>query len=72
MGGLSEPSIPDIPGLDRFEGTLFHSAQWNHDHDLAGERVAVIGTGASAIQFVPRIQPQVGAAPPLPAHAARG
>ena len=60
MGGLSEPSMPDIPGLDAFEGTLFHSAQWNHDHDLSGERVAVIGTGASAVQFVPRIQRHVG------------
>jgi cation diffusion facilitator CzcD-associated flavoprotein CzcO len=60
MGGLSEPATPDIPGLDGFEGTMFHSAAWNHDHDLAGERVAVIGTGASAVQFVPRIQPRVG------------
>ena len=59
MGGLSTPSVPYIPGLDSFEGTLFHSAEWDHDHDLTGERVAVIGTGASAIQFVPRIQPQV-------------
>ena len=55
MGALSEPSVPDLPGLDRFEGTLFHSAQWNHDHDLTGERVAVVGTGASSIQFVPQI-----------------
>jgi cation diffusion facilitator CzcD-associated flavoprotein CzcO len=60
QGGLSNPSIPDIPGLDRFRGTKFHSAQWNHDHDLDNERVAVIGTGASAIQFVPLIQPRVG------------
>jgi cation diffusion facilitator CzcD-associated flavoprotein CzcO len=59
MGGLSEPSIPAIPGFDSFEGTTFHSATWKHDHDLAGRRVAVIGTGASAIQFVPAIQPQV-------------
>ncbi len=58
-GPLSEPSIPDIPGLRDFKGTLFHSATWDHDHDLEGERVAVIGTGASAIQFVPAIQPQV-------------
>ncbi|MGH2805734.1 MAG: flavin-containing monooxygenase [Actinomycetota bacterium] len=55
-GGLSEPSIPDIPGLDRFEGTMFHSATWRHDHALSGERAAVIGTGASAIQFVPHVQ----------------
>ena len=58
-GALSEPSIPDLPGIERFEGTVFHSAQWNHDHDLDGERVAVIGTGASAIQFIPQIQPRV-------------
>jgi cation diffusion facilitator CzcD-associated flavoprotein CzcO len=60
QGGLSEPSVPDLPGLASFEGTTFHSARWNHEHDLAGERVAVIGTGASAIQFVPEIQPRVG------------
>lgn len=59
-GALSDPSTPDIPGLDSFEGTVFHSARWDHSHDLSGERVAVIGTGASAIQFVPQIQPQVG------------
>ena len=59
-GPLSAPSIPDLPGLERFEGTTFHSAHWDHDHDLDGERVAVIGTGASAIQFVPQIQPRVG------------
>jgi cation diffusion facilitator CzcD-associated flavoprotein CzcO len=61
IGGLSEPTAPEIPGLDRFGGTVFHSAAWNHEHDLTGERVAVIGTGASAIQFVPRVQPQVEA-----------
>jgi cation diffusion facilitator CzcD-associated flavoprotein CzcO len=60
VGGLSEPQAPSIRGLDRFQGTTFHSATWDHEHDLAGERVAVIGTGASAIQFVPRIQPHVG------------
>jgi cation diffusion facilitator CzcD-associated flavoprotein CzcO len=60
QGGLSEPAVPSVPGLDSFEGTTFHSARWNHDHELAGERVAVIGTGASAIQFVPEIQPRVG------------
>jgi cation diffusion facilitator CzcD-associated flavoprotein CzcO len=58
-GPLSEPSIPVVPGLDSFRGTVFHSARWNHEHDLRGRRVAVVGTGASAIQFVPRIQPQV-------------
>ncbi|CAN5633861.1 NAD(P)/FAD-dependent oxidoreductase [soil metagenome] len=60
VGGLSEPKTPDLPGIDAFEGTAFHSATWDHDHQLAGERVAVIGTGASAIQFVPEIQPEVG------------
>ncbi|HKG35802.1 MAG TPA: NAD(P)/FAD-dependent oxidoreductase [Solirubrobacterales bacterium] len=59
-GGLSEPSIPDLPGLGRFQGRAFHSADWDHDHDLDGRSVAVIGTGASAIQFVPQIQPRLG------------
>jgi cation diffusion facilitator CzcD-associated flavoprotein CzcO len=58
-GGLSEPRLPDIPGLERFEGAAFHSAQWDHSHGLAGRRVAVIGTGASAIQIVPKIQSEV-------------
>lgn len=58
-GYLHEPQIPAIPGLREFPGTLFHSSRWAHDHDLRGERVAVIGTGASAIQFVPEIQPLV-------------
>jgi cation diffusion facilitator CzcD-associated flavoprotein CzcO len=58
-GPLSEPSIPRIPGLERFEGAAFHTAQWDHDVDLRGRRVAVIGTGASTIQVVPEIQPQV-------------
>ncbi len=59
-GALTEPSIPAVPGIDQFEGTVFHSATWDHEHDLAGERVAVIGTGASSIQFVPEIQGRVG------------
>ncbi|TVZ05921.1 NAD(P)/FAD-dependent oxidoreductase [Trebonia kvetii] len=59
-GPLSDPMIPDLPGLDTFAGTVFHSATWDHDYDLTGRNVAVIGTGASAIQFVPRIQPLVG------------
>jgi cation diffusion facilitator CzcD-associated flavoprotein CzcO len=59
LGGLSEPARPELPGLDDFGGTVFHSAQWDHDHDLTGERVAVIGTGASAVQLVPEIQPRV-------------
>lgn len=60
FGLLAEPATPDIPGIDTFAGTLMHSARWDHGHDLTGERVAVIGTGASAIQFVPGIQPVVG------------
>ncbi|MDX1803490.1 MAG: NAD(P)/FAD-dependent oxidoreductase [Alcanivorax sp.] len=59
IGALSIPSYPNLPGLDQFAGTAFHSARWNHDYDLKDKRVAVIGTGASAIQFVPRIAPQV-------------
>jgi cation diffusion facilitator CzcD-associated flavoprotein CzcO len=59
QGPLSEPSLPEVPGIDSFEGKAFHSAEWDHEHDLTGERVAVVGTGASAIQFVPEIQPQV-------------
>lgn len=58
-GGLSRPNYPDIPGLESFRGEKFHSSRWNHDYDLAGKRVAVIGTGASAIQFVPQIAPEV-------------
>ncbi|MGN5237331.1 flavin-containing monooxygenase [Rhodococcus sp. SJ-3] len=60
MGPFSEPSVPDLPGLDSFAGATYHSADWNHEHDVAGRRVAVIGTGASAVQFIPRLQPQVG------------
>jgi cation diffusion facilitator CzcD-associated flavoprotein CzcO len=59
-GPLSEPIRPDIAGLDTFPGEIFHSARWNHDYDLAGQRVAVVGTGASAIQIVPAIQPVTG------------
>jgi cation diffusion facilitator CzcD-associated flavoprotein CzcO len=59
MGGLSEPSIPRLPGMETFEGAAFHTARWDHEHDLRGRRVAVVGTGASGIQVVPRIQPEV-------------
>jgi len=59
MGGLSTPAIPDIEGLDTFEGPVFHSQQWNHEMELTGKRVAVVGTSASAIQFVPRIASKV-------------
>jgi cation diffusion facilitator CzcD-associated flavoprotein CzcO len=59
MGGLSNPAVPNLKGLDKFEGRTFHSATWDHDYDLTGKRVAVIGSGASAIQFVPQIAPLV-------------
>ncbi|HXT46366.1 MAG TPA: NAD(P)/FAD-dependent oxidoreductase [Pseudonocardiaceae bacterium] len=59
-GPLSEPKIPSLPGLDTFQGKVFHSARWDLDYDLRDRQVAVIGTGASAIQFVPQIQPTVG------------
>ena len=55
-GGLSEPKLPAIDGIETFQGELFHSARWDHGVDLAGKRVAVIGTGASAIQIVPEVQ----------------
>ncbi len=58
-GPLFEPNVPPIPGLDHFEGPVFHSARWDHEIDIRGKRVAAIGTGASAIQFVPAIQPNV-------------
>ena len=57
-GPITEPSTPKIKGIDSFKGEMFHSARWNHDYDLTGKRIAVIGTGASAIQFVPQIQPK--------------
>lgn len=60
VGALHVPKRPDLPGLDAFEGPVFHSAQWRHDLDLAGKQVAVIGTGASAVQFIPEIAPVVG------------
>jgi cation diffusion facilitator CzcD-associated flavoprotein CzcO len=58
-GQLSVPSVPPLEGLDDFAGPAFHTARWRHDADLAGKRVAVIGTGCSAIQVVPAIQPKV-------------
>jgi 4-hydroxyacetophenone monooxygenase len=60
VGQLNRPRYPDIPGLETFNGPSFHSARWRHDVDLRGQRVAVIGTGASAFQFVPEIAPKVG------------
>lgn len=54
-GQLNRPAYPRLDGIERFEGEVFHSARWNHDYNLSGKRVAVVGTGASAIQFVPQI-----------------
>lgn len=59
MGALNRPAYPDIPGLSEFSGTSFHSARWDHGYDFEGKTVAVIGTGASAIQFVPQIADKV-------------
>ena len=56
VGQLSRPHVPRLPGMETFAGPAFHSAQWDHDVDLDGKRVAVIGTGASAVQFVPHLQ----------------
>ncbi|GAA3459379.1 flavin-containing monooxygenase [Saccharothrix longispora] len=60
VGALHIPNVPVLPGIEKFKGRAFHSARWDHEHDLAGRKVAVVGTGASAIQFVPRIADQVG------------
>ena len=60
IGGLHVPAKPHLQGLERFEGSAFHSAEWDHSVDLKGKKVAVIGTGASAIQFVPAISREVG------------
>ena len=59
-GQLNQPMWPKIDGIDEFAGHSFHSARWDHDYDLRGKRVAVVGTGASAVQFVPAIAPEVG------------
>ncbi len=61
VGQLSNPVVPQVPGTETFAGPTFHSAQWRHDVDLVGKRVAVVGTGASAIQFVPGIVDEVAA-----------
>ncbi|WP_395103399.1 flavin-containing monooxygenase [Actinomadura sp. SCN-SB] len=60
VGALHIPSFPDLPGIERFQGTAFHSAEWDHSYDVTGKRVAVIGTGASAIQFVPKLAERAG------------
>ncbi len=59
VGALHLPMIPELPGIEKFAGPAYHSARWRHDVDLEGKKVAVIGTGASAVQFVPRIAPDV-------------
>lgn len=59
VGGLVDPALPDLEGLPSFRGELFHTARWNHDYELGGKRVGVIGTGASAIQVIPEIAPRV-------------
>ena len=59
MGPLTEPKLPDVPGLGSFEGKTMHSARWDHEYDFEGKRVASVGTGASAIQYVPEIQREV-------------
>ncbi|MFC9436449.1 flavin-containing monooxygenase [Nocardia sp. NPDC057030] len=59
VGQLSRPALPNLPGVDSFAGPAFHSAEWDHGVELAGKRVACIGTGASAIQYIPEIQPTV-------------
>src|SRR5437879_4214496 len=58
-GALSDPKMPDIEGIESFGGEIFHSAEWKHDYDLTGKRVGIIGTGASSIQIVPTIAPDV-------------
>lgn len=58
VGPFSEAKIPNVPGRESFRGTQFHSLHWDHDHDLTGERIAVVGTGASAVQFIPEIAPK--------------
>jgi cation diffusion facilitator CzcD-associated flavoprotein CzcO len=59
MGGLIDPALPPIPGITAFSGRIMHTARWDNSYDLAGKRVAVIGTGASAVQVVPSIAPAV-------------
>lgn len=59
-GGLSRPKLPQIPGIEKFQGEAFHTAKWNHDYDISGKRVAIVGTGASSIQVVPAIAHRVG------------
>lgn len=59
-GGLEQPKMPEIDGLDSYKGKLMHTALWDNDFDIKGKRVAVIGTGATSLQLVPAIAPEVG------------
>ncbi len=69
LGMLNVPVVPEIPGADRFRGRAFHSSRWDHSKSVEGERVASIGTGASAVQYVPAIAPLARARHRLPAFA---
>ncbi len=69
VGQLNRPRYPEIPGRDTFGGASWHSARWDHDHDLRGQRVAVVGTGASAIQFVPEVAEQAAHVTVFQRHA---
>jgi len=59
VGGLTDPALPAIPGINDFKGQIFHTARWDHNYDLKGKRVAIIGTGCSAVQVIPNIAPMV-------------
>ena len=67
-GVLTMPNLPDIDGVDAFAGITMHTARWDHGQDLTGKRVAIIGTGASAVQVIPEIAPIVGAPDGISAH----
>ena len=71
-GFLSQPRLPDIEGVQDFAGTVIHTAKWDDTVDLTGKRVAVIGTGATAVQLIPEIAEEASAADRLPAHARSG
>ena len=60
VGFLNVPYYPDWPGLDDFHGPTFHTSRWEHQHDLTGKTVAIVGTGSTASQLVPALQPPVG------------
>ena len=71
-GPLADHKLPDIRGIDTYEGHKIHSARWDHDYDFTGKRVAVIGTGASAVQIVPELVKTGGLRQGLPAHPGLG